>query len=111
MQTLLLFYIEGATFIGISYWIQINNQDDTDDKWEIISLFEKLSDGQYHFAGFVTYYNYYYYPDKSRMKISQFMILPPFQRQGHGSYIYTYLVNQFLSRKEVADFGGILICS
>lgn len=39
----------------------------------------------YHFVGYSTVYPFYYWPENTRMRISQFLILPPFQEQGHGS--------------------------
>ena len=31
--------------------------------------------------GFCTLYNYYAYPDKTRVRVSQILVLPPYQRQ------------------------------
>jgi histone acetyltransferase 1 len=39
---------------------------------------------RYGFAGYTTVYPFYAYPDRTRLRISQFIILPPFQRTGHG---------------------------
>ena len=38
------------------------------------------------------------------MRISQFLFLPPFQRQGHGIRLYSFLYNMFLGDKSVVDF-------
>jgi len=46
--------------------------------------FEKKNDG-YSLAGYMSAYPFFAYPDGSRMRLSQFFILPPFQKQGHGS--------------------------
>ncbi|KAI1316151.1 histone acetyltransferase 1 [Mortierella claussenii] len=95
MQCFAIFFIEGASFI-----------EDTDEKWEVRMLFEKVSEnGQesYNFAGYCTMYPYYYYPDQIRMRISQFLILPPYQQQGHGSKMYQSLYNDFCSRKEIRE--------
>lgn len=83
---------------------------------------EKQADASinYSFMGYVTFYPFFYFPDKRRMRISQFLILPPYQRQGHGSKflalkykrtgkLYRFLFNQFLSRSEIHDFGGFLL--
>ncbi len=37
------------------------------------------------------------------MRISQFLILPPFQKQGHGKELYTFLYNYFLNDIQVHD--------
>lgn len=40
------------------------------------------------FAGYCTLYNFYMHPNKLRTRISQFLILPPFQRKGVGRLLY-----------------------
>ncbi|KAI8361060.1 histone acetyltransferase type B catalytic subunit [Mortierella sp. GBAus27b] len=95
LQCFAIFFIEGASFI-----------EDTDDKWEARLLFERVSkNGQetYNFVGYCTMYPYYYYPEHIRMRISQFLILPPYQHQGHGSKFYQSLYNDFCSRKEILE--------
>lgn len=75
MQTFLLWYIEAASFIDID-----------DDRWDFFVLYEKLplattgSEFQYCFVGYATVYRYYAYPNNVRPRISQFIVLPPFQR-------------------------------
>jgi len=34
---------------------------------------------------------------------SQFLILPPYQQQGHGNKLYASLYNEFCSRKEIRE--------
>ena len=34
--------------------------------------------------GFCTVYSFFSYPDRSRLRVSQVLVLPPFQRQGVG---------------------------
>lgn len=41
------------------------------------------------------------YPDKIRYRISQVLILPPYQRQGHGRRLYDLIYNQCLARPDV----------
>lgn len=38
----------------------------------------------YHFAGYSSIYSFLHYPDQVRLRLSQFIILPPFQGAGHG---------------------------
>ncbi|KAG0380175.1 histone acetyltransferase 1 [Mortierella sp. AD032] len=95
MQCFAIFFIEGASII-----------EDTDEKWEIRLLFERVSEnGQetYNFVGYCNMYPYFYYPDQIRMRISQFLIMPPYQQQGHGSRLYQSLYTDFCSRKEIRE--------
>lgn len=90
-RTFVLFFIEAGSFI-----------DEEDTRWEVYTLVESGSNA---FAGFVTVYPYFYYsngPDFEaapetpvRKRISQFVVLPPFQHRGLGQKLYTGLVEQF----------------
>eukprot|EP00299_Pterocystis_sp_00344_P002939 c1332_g1_i1.p1 GENE.c1332_g1_i1~~c1332_g1_i1.p1 ORF type:complete len:398 (+),score=104.52 c1332_g1_i1:59-1195(+) len=78
IQIFTLFFIDGASYI-----------DENDPRWFVYTLFQRKEDQaggdvQYSFVGFTTVYNFFAYPEHSRKRISQFVILPPFQRQGHG---------------------------
>lgn len=99
LQNFLPFFIDGARFI-----------DDGDDRWEIYVTFEKIAqpDGRttYAVVGYSTCYPFFYYakqPDLRRMRISQFLILPPYQKMGHGSTLYRTLFTSFLGRKDIAE--------
>ncbi|PVU89852.1 hypothetical protein BB559_004908 [Furculomyces boomerangus] len=95
MQTFVLFYIEGGQFI-----------DDTDEKWTVYTLYKKLNFGGAHIyslVGFCTMYNYYHWPDKKRARISQFLILPPYQQHGHGSKLYFYIHNSVIANPDIVD--------
>ena len=51
------------------------------------SRFEKKCDAGrnlYSIVGYTTVYGFYAYPDKLRPRLSQLLILPQFQRKGHG---------------------------
>lgn len=37
---------------------------------------------------------------------SQFLIMPPYQKQGHGSRLYRSLYNDFCGRKEIREMTG-----
>ncbi|KAK7207028.1 acyl-CoA N-acyltransferase [Myxozyma melibiosi] len=105
MQIFVLFFVEAGSYI-----------DASDDRWRIYTLYSKSSDGVYKFAGFTTVYSYLYYkdaksydssnpvPDKDsqdffnlqhRKRISQFLILPPFQGHHHGAHLYNALMDEF----------------
>jgi histone acetyltransferase 1 len=92
LQPLLLFFIEGASFI-----------DEEDPKWETYLLFRKSNSSGFQFVGFVTCYDYFSYPQSIRKRISQFLILPPFQGKGHGGRIYRFLYRRFLADSKVVD--------
>ena len=81
MQVFLLWFIDGASFI-----------EESDNQWEIYLLFEKSADA-YAIVGYLTAYPFYYHPEQIRMRISQFFIMPPYQKKGHGSI---FLHNQKL---------------
>uniref|UniRef100_A0A674PAL2 Histone acetyltransferase type B catalytic subunit n=1 Tax=Takifugu rubripes TaxID=31033 RepID=A0A674PAL2_TAKRU len=79
LQTFLMWFIETASFI-----------DSDDDRWDFFLVFEKYNkDGEtlYATVGYMTVYNYYVYPDKTRPRVSQMLILPPFQGEGHGAQL------------------------
>ena len=65
-----------------------DGQED-EDAWEFITLFERRKRPNsdiytYHFVGYVSVYPFWSYPDQVRLRLSQFVILPPYQEQGHG---------------------------
>jgi histone acetyltransferase 1 len=107
IETWLLWFIDGASYIDVD-----------DGKWEFFTLYEKTTldgssvtngagvngyPGRYHFVGYCTVYRYYAYPDKCRPRISQFLILPPFQRQGLGSRLLNCIYDHYKPRNEVTD--------
>ena len=109
MQTFLLLFIDGASYI-----------DFDDDKWDFFVVYEKtggnLSNGdghngltngsgsvRYHFVGYTSVYRYYAYPANFRPRISQVLILPPFQRQGLGSVMLNTIYDWFKVQPEVRD--------
>ncbi|KAK9455397.1 acyl-CoA N-acyltransferase [Dipodascopsis uninucleata] len=106
MQIFVLFFIEGGSYI-----------DEADDRWRIYSLYEKSAIGVYKFIGFSTAYSYLWYKDSKtydsqtklaadiesddffklyqRKRISQFVILPPYQGKRHGGKLYNILMDEF----------------
>lgn len=98
MQLFILLYIEGGSYI---------NEDE--DAWEFVVLYEKrrrLSNPDvvtYHFVGYSSLYQFYCFPEKIRLRLSQFVILPPYQRQGHGSALYNAIYQYTLSRADVSE--------
>lgn len=60
----------------------------------------------YAIAGYATVYQYYAYPKNIRPRISQMLVLPPFQRQGIGANLLRTIYNQYLGMDEVLDITG-----
>ncbi|OJA07596.1 hypothetical protein AZE42_06279 [Rhizopogon vesiculosus] len=96
MQLFILLYIEAGSYI---------NEDD--DAWEFSVLYEKRKRQSgtetYHFIGYSSLYNFYCFPEKLRMRLSQFVIIPPYQRHGHGSELYNAIYNYVLSRPSLSE--------
>ncbi|KAH7918483.1 histone acetyltransferase type B [Leucogyrophana mollusca] len=98
MQLFILLYIEAGSYIN-----------DEEDGWEFVVLYEKRkregAEGAvtYHFIGYSSLYNFYCFPEKVRMRLSQFVILPPYQRQGHGSELYTAIYTYVLSQPHISE--------
>ncbi|KAF5372875.1 hypothetical protein D9758_001551 [Tetrapyrgos nigripes] len=98
MQLFILLYIEAGSYI----------QED-EEAWEFVVLYEKRKrrDGSglstYHFIGYSSLYNFYYYPEKTRLRLSQFVILPPYQRHGHGSELYKAIYQYVLSQPRFGE--------
>ncbi|PWA03264.1 hypothetical protein BB558_000599 [Smittium angustum] len=87
---------EDATF-------EIYENDFTDESFR---KYKKLNFGGAHIyslVGFCTMYNYYHWPDKKRARISQFLILPPYQQHGHGSKLYFYIHNSVIANPDIVD--------
>ncbi|XP_074652365.1 histone acetyltransferase type B catalytic subunit-like [Tubulanus polymorphus] len=95
LEPFILFYIDAASYI------------DTDDpRWNYYLVFEKYKrDGETMYAtvGYMTTYRYYAYPEKFRPRISQVLILPPFQKQGHGCQLLQTFYNEMKTRDEILD--------
>uniref|UniRef100_A0A6G1SNU3 Histone acetyltransferase type B catalytic subunit n=1 Tax=Aceria tosichella TaxID=561515 RepID=A0A6G1SNU3_9ACAR len=101
MQTLVMWFIESATMI-----------DFEDPRWDCFMVFEKYNpstsgdsdatpvstEDRYYFVGYATVYRYYAYPDKTRPRVSQMLILPQYRRNGLGTTllqsIYDYYKRQ-----------------
>lgn len=98
MQLFVLLYIEGGSYIS-----------ETEDTWEFATLYEKRRRRSapdvttYHFVGYSTLYPFYCFPERVRMRISQFLILPPYQQDGHGSALYTAIYQHVLASPSIAE--------
>lgn len=95
MESFVMWYIDGASYI-----------DNEDVNWNSFVLYEKKVIGGetwYTFCGYCTVYKYWAYPDKQRPRVSQILILPPFQKKGLGSRLLQTVYNYYLSRSDVVD--------
>ncbi|XVF34977.1 hypothetical protein REPUB_Repub18cG0104800 [Reevesia pubescens] len=78
-----------------------NPIDITDPSWELYLLTQKKIDQpentQHLLLGFAALYRFYRYPDGSRLRLSQILVLPPYQHKGYGSYLVEVLSNVAIS--------------
>lgn len=96
VQTFALWFIDAASYI------------DTDDPlWKFYMMYEKYKDddGNVCFAvcGYSCVYHYYAYPDKIRPRIGHILVLPPFQKRGHGVQLLQAIYNELVPNKKVLD--------
>lgn len=95
MQLFALLFIEGASYI-----------DEEEANWEFLVTFEvtQADNGpQYHFVGYTSLYNFWFYPKWYRLRLSQLVILPPYQSSGHGSELYGQVVRMASDRENVVE--------
>ncbi|EKM83090.1 hypothetical protein AGABI1DRAFT_69279 [Agaricus bisporus var. burnettii JB137-S8] len=97
MQLFILLYIEAGSYIN-----------DEEDPWEFTVLYEKRKRPgtditTYHFVGYSSLYGFYHFPEKTRLRLSQFVILSPYQKQGHGSQLYKAIYQYVLSKPNIAE--------
>ncbi|QLQ79254.1 hypothetical protein HG537_0B06010 [Torulaspora globosa] len=99
IQIFSLLFIEAASYI-----------DQDDPNWEIFWLFNKENK---QCIGYATTYKLWHYtgsadfdkPEniKYRARISQFIILPPYQGKGHGSHLYEALFSHWIKDASVTE--------
>lgn len=95
LQTFLLWFIDASSYI-----------DPDDERWRFFLLFEKRKEAgntHYSIVGYMTVYQYYAYPDMIRPRISQMLILPPFQKQGHGVQLLQTVDKFYIKDPQVLD--------
>ncbi|XP_035658310.1 histone acetyltransferase type B catalytic subunit-like isoform X2 [Branchiostoma floridae] len=95
LQMFVLWFIDAGSFIDVD-----------DEKWNYYLIFEKYAcDGNHRYAtvGYLTAYSYYAYPDKLRPRISQVLVLPPFQRLGHGVELLQTAYRDMRENNDVLD--------
>lgn len=104
MQTLVMWFIESANMI-----------DYEDPRWDWFMVFERYNpcaDGEvttvstedrYYFAGYATVYRYYAYPDKTRPRVSQMLILPQYRRNGLGTTLLQSIYDYYKKQPATLD--------
>ncbi|KAJ7581507.1 histone acetyltransferase type B catalytic subunit [Mycena floridula] len=97
MQLFILLYIEAGSYIK-----------ENEEAWEFVVLFEKRKrrteqTATYHFVGYSSLFNFYHFPEKTRLRLSQFVIVAPYQRQGHGSELYSAIYRYVLAQPHIAE--------
>ncbi|KAJ9642747.1 uncharacterized protein PV06_03589 [Exophiala oligosperma] len=124
IQILIVFFIEGGQFINL------DDVDWTLDRWRVYLTYEKQSKSTtptaspYSFVGYATTYRFYRFlkpkdgssaftfpptetitPNQlsSRLRISQFLITPPYQSGGHGSALYQAIYAEVMADPTVLE--------
>jgi len=77
-EPMILFYIDGASAV-----------DSEDTRWLLFAVIRTRADCQtnesWSLVSFATVYEFFVYPSSTRARLSQIVVLPPFQRAGLGS--------------------------
>ncbi|KAF3938252.1 hypothetical protein ABW19_dt0205481 [Dactylella cylindrospora] len=116
MQILVLFFIEAANTL------QLDDEEWTIDRWDVLFVYERLQGDQFSFIGYCTVHKFYFwrggpaklpdfhtlaelpaFPDEYRARISQFLILPPYQKQGHGRDLYDLIIRLYLENPQTKE--------
>lgn len=103
MQTLIMWFIESATMI-----------DAEDPKWDFFMIFEKANpssgsgaavstEDRFYFAGYATVYRHYVYPDRTRPRISQMLLLPPYRRNRLGTTLLQSIYDYYKKQPTTLD--------
>ena len=74
IQIMVLLFIDNSSYIDLD-----------ELGWREFFMFRKnVKTSQYSLVGFTTVYQFYNYPDKVRLRLSQTHIFTPYQRKGYG---------------------------
>ena len=97
VKVMSLFYIEGASLF-----------DDTDPKWNTYALYEHISCKDTRppidvLCGYCNAYAFLMFPDKTRMRLSQFVILPPYQGQSLGTEFYKRIMMDWQKNEDIKE--------
>lgn len=106
MQSLVMWFIESATMV-----------DFQDPRWDFFLIFERYnpslnedpqatplsSDDRYYFAGYASVYRYYAYPDRTRPRVSQMLILPSYRRNRLGTALLQSIYDFYVKQPSTLD--------
>jgi histone acetyltransferase 1 len=95
LQPLLLWFIEAASYI-----------DEEDDKWMFYLVYRHVREAglpRYSLVAFASVYLFYCYPDRQRPRISQLLVLPHYQRRGHGAELLQEICSDLCSDPSTHD--------
>lgn len=107
IQILVLFFIEAGSYININ-----------DKGWEIYLIYDRNEiENKKIFIGFCTCYKFWKFEEfekydsikdfdneiKFRSRLSQIIILPPFQGNGHGKEIYKCITEEWIKDKRCEE--------
>lgn len=105
MQTLVMWFIESANMV-----------DFEDPRWDCFMIFEKYNpsaesqsttpistEDRYYFAGYATVYRYFAYPDRTRPRVAQMLILPPYKRNGLGTTLLQSIYDYYKTLPATLD--------
>ena len=92
-EPMILFYIDGASAI-----------DSEDTKWLLFAVTRARADDAsvWSLTSFATVYEFFVYPGATRARLSQIVVLPPYQRKGLGGKMLES-VRAYSKIKEFAD--------
>jgi histone acetyltransferase 1 len=126
IQILIVFFIEGGQFINL------DDVDWTLDRWRVYLTYRKSSSpstpnkSPYSFVGYATTYRFYNFQKPaanhvpltfpftesitpkelpSRLRISQFLVTPPYQSSGHGSALYQAIYDEVMADPTILDLA------
>ncbi|XP_053681272.1 histone acetyltransferase type B catalytic subunit [Anopheles nili] len=95
------FYIDGFSRVEIDpLWLffTIYERYGTDNNNG--SITENTSQPRYATVGYVSVYQYYSYPNKIRPRVSQILILPPFQKLGIATRLIKHTTYEYFRKKD-----------
>jgi histone acetyltransferase 1 len=93
LQMFNIWFIDGARYIEAN-----------DPKWQIYLAFRRRkSTDRLSLVGWMTVYPFFSYPQSLRMRVSQLLILPPFQKRGICAQLLRALYRDVRSSENIAD--------
>lgn len=85
--------------------------DQSDNLWEIFFIFEEdpeqpssggshstVPRSRHRLIGYATAYRFFSFPDRIRLRISQYLVFPPYQHMGHGAQLLHTMYSYARSR-------------